>query len=358
MSVIVIDVLCGGRSAEHEISLISASAILDALLKLGPAYRIYPVFLSCDGGWYRSLEPVKQHVSPKALKLLQKPPHLVSPSFFPDQKVYFRPKGQTAMLPSLFFPVLHGPHGEDGTLQGLFETLGIPYVGCGVLASSLGMDKVLFRRVAEALAMPVLPWVWFTKEEYKANADSILSEVTKSLSPPWFVKPSRMGSSIGINKVSEAKGLPDAIQVALEYDSKIVIEEGRVVREIECAVLGGVPTRAAPLGEIIPGADYYDFEDKYSSGKTRHEIPANLPEELREKLSAAAKKIFFNIGGSGLARVDFFIEPDASCYYLNEINTFPGFTANSMYPKMWEAMGMSYQELLETLIRLALLQTK
>ena len=305
-------VLAGGPSAEHEVSLQSARAVLDAL----PADRYDPVLVVIDrqGTWSRALHRDAVDV---------------------------------------VFPVLHGPFGEDGVVQGHLETLGLPYVGCGVLASAVAMDKTVMRRVFLAEGLPVTPHIWFTQHDWTTTTDR--RGMVKSLDWPMYVKPANMGSSIGISRVTTVEELDVGIELALGYDRVVVVEQGVTARELTCGVLGDhdSPTASAVV-ELNVRGDWLDYEGKYVSDHEIATVPAALPESVTEEIRALSLHAYRVIGGYGLARVDFLYEEQTGRLYVLEINTMPGFTARSVYARGWAASGLSYPDLLARLIDLAL----
>jgi len=255
----------------------------------------------------------------------------------------------------VLFPVLHGAFGEDGTMQGLFELANLPYVGAGVLGSSVGMDKIVSKQLFEQAGIPVAPYVWFLNKELKAKRENIIREVETKLKYPCFVKPANSGSSVGISKAHNQKELIRAIRLAMEYDRKILIEKGiENAREIEVSVLGNDEPIVSVPGEIVSSNEFYDYDAKYVDGKSEAIIPARLPKSVIRKIQELAVRGYKTIDCAGMARVDFLVEKHSNRIYLNEINTIPGFTSISMYPKLWEASGISYTKLLDKLIDLAL----
>ncbi|MBI4232397.1 D-alanine--D-alanine ligase, partial [Candidatus Peregrinibacteria bacterium] len=256
--------------------------------------------------------------------------------------------------PDIIFPVLHGPFGEDGTIQGLFEMLQLPYVGCGVLASSTAMDKLQCKALWKAAGLPVVPWKGFLRKGWEEDKNKILQNIIEDIGFPCFIKPSNMGSSVGISKVKKEEDLEAAINLAARFDRLILAEKGLNVREIECAVLGNDDPIASPAGEVIVGGEFYDFHDKYVNGVSMTEVPAQLEPKVADEIREICVKAYKLLDCAGLARVDCFIDKDSGEIYLNEINTMPGFTSISMYPKMMEAHGMSYPELVDELIRLGI----
>lgn len=328
----------GGRSAEHTVSITSANSFIRGFT--GTHHQIIPLYITLDGQW--------QSPEASVLKLeLDCKQKVVVPAITIPLFDWIRKDVDT------IFPLLHGTYGEDGTIQGLFEMIGVPYIGAGVLGSSMAMDKVITKSLLEFNGIPVVPYTSFYRFEWQADRNGILHKLRDTLPAPWFVKPANAGSSIGISKVKTADRLPEAIETALKYDDRVLIEQGLSVREIEISVMGNIEARVSVPGEIIPGADFYDYQDKYHSGKSHTEIPASLSEEMIRKISDCAKKAFTVLNLEGMARIDFFIDRETGALYLNEVNTIPGFTPISMYPKMWVATGLSYDDLIESLIELA-----
>ncbi|MCZ6775639.1 MAG: D-alanine--D-alanine ligase [Ignavibacteria bacterium] len=253
------------------------------------------------------------------------------------------------------FPLVHGTFGEDGTLQGLLELTNIPYVGSGVLASAIGMDKIIQKQLHERAGLPVVKYVWFFSSECKAYVKRVVAAVERKLKYPMFTKPANTGSSVGVSKAHNRKELIAAINVAVEYDRKVIIEQGvKNAREIECSVLGNDDPIASIPGEVIPSKEFYDYDAKYVDGKSRTVIPADLPKKVAKEVQRIAVRAFTVLDGAGMARVDFLVTKKKNKIYLNEINTIPGFTSISMYPKLWEASGLSYPELLDRLIGLSI----
>ena len=251
-------------------------------------------------------------------------------------------------------PVLHGTYGEDGTIQGLLEMAGVAYVGCGVLASAAGMDKIVMKQLFISAGLSVADWDWFPRSLWETGRDSIIARVSDGLGFPVFVKPGNLGSSVGISKARDAAELAAAIDDAARYDRRIVVEREVIGREIEVSVLGNDEPIASVPGEIIPGREFYDYADKYIDAGSQAVIPANLPEPVKKQIQSDAIVAFRAIDGAGLARVDFFVEAGAGRIIINEINTMPGFTSISMFPKLWEASGIPYSDLIDRLIQLAI----
>ncbi|MEW6733985.1 MAG: D-alanine--D-alanine ligase [Acidobacteriota bacterium] len=345
-----VGVIFGGRSGEHEVSLRSAHSIINAMDK--NKYDVVPIGITKQGGWLIAKEaigllPETVMNSTEQVALIGDPTHqgLIH--------VNGRVSQETEKF-DVFFPVLHGTYGEDGTIQGLLEMADIAYVGCGVLASATGMDKVVMKRLFVANGLPVGPFIWFLRTTWEKDPSEILTRIETELGYPSFVKPANLGSSVGISKAKDRQQLEAAIELAIRYDRKIIVEKGINARELEISVLGNDEPIASLPGEVIPGAEFYDYNDKYLDNKTQFEIPAKLPASSIAEMQQLAIQAFQAIDGSGLARVDFFLERDTDRLILNEINTLPGFTSISMYPKLWEASGISYSELIDRLIVLAI----
>lgn len=350
MSKLSLAVIFGGMSTEHDVSIISGASILNNLDK--EKYEIFPIYINQDGEWYKYFGDIinlsKLHVGDKInnIEKLNNPINYLKKC-------------------DVVFPALHGLYGEDGTIQGLLELLKIRYVGCKVLASSLAMDKAYTKIIFEKAGLKQAKYVYIHKasnEEYELvkdnfdincmNINNLTEKVMEELSLPVFIKPSNSGSSVGVKKATTKEELTEAIIYAGKYDDKIVIEEQIVGHEVECAVLGNRCVLASGVGEIKSAESYYTFEAKYNNSASRTLIPAEISEEITEKIREQAIKAFKAIDGKGLARVDFFVDNDEKIY-INEINTMPGFTQISMYPKLFEVAGISYKELLNKLIELA-----
>ena len=326
---IKLGIIYGGVSTEHDISVMSAKSVIENLDK--EKYEIHEIYINKYGKWYEVIDDEKEEIY-----------NLI----------------WTLKKLDVVFPVLHGLGGEDGTIQGMLEMLQVPYVGCKVLASSVGMDKVYTKIIFEKAGIPEAPYVYikkkedgyiivnenFEEEEFKVES------ITKKLNYPMFVKPSNSGSSVGVKKATNNEELKMAIENAGQYDSKILIEQGINAREVECAILDGTEVKASTVGEIMSAEEFYSFDAKYNIPESKTIIPADISKEQIEQIQKLAIRAFKAIDGSGLARVDFFIEKDTNKIYINEINTMPGFTKISMYPKLFEAVGIKYSELLDKLI--------
>ncbi len=345
-------VIFGGRSGEHVVSLRSAASIMEAIDT--DKYEVIPVGITREGAWLTGPDswlslweqrPARDADRAVILTDPNRPGLLVQSAQSPTQW-HFRPI-------DLVFPVMHGTYGEDGAIQGLFEMAGIPYVGSGVLASSTGMDKVVMKALLIHYGLPVARYIYFNRFQWNSRSQMWQSRVKKELGFPCFVKPANLGSSVGITKVEAAEELATAVEEAMLYDEKVIIEEFIKGREIECAVLGDYDISASRPGEVIPCNDFYDYRAKYIDDRSDLIIPVELGEKLEECIKDYSIKAFQAIEASGLARVDFFVDADSDKVVLNEINTMPGFTSISMYPKMWEASGVSYRELVSRLIEIA-----
>ena len=338
MKKIRVGVIFGGRSGEHEVSLRSAESILKAIDR--NKYDVVPIGITHEGRWLASRN---------ALSML--------PAKDQIQKVLT--DGESITLPAepaaqgmvdVIFPMLHGTYGEDGTIQGLLELANVPYVGAGVLGSAVGMDKDVMKRLLRDAGLPIVDY-WVVRTQ---DLDSFLQAHISDLPYPVFVKPANLGSSVGITKVHAAEELPAALQTAAEYDRKIVVEKGVNAREIELSVLGNDDPIASVPGEILPSREFYDYKAKYVDEDSRLLIPAPLNEIQKIEAQRLAIAAFRVLECSGMARVDLFLEKPAGKFYVNEINTLPGFTTISMYPKLWEASGIPYSELIDRLITLAI----
>lgn len=348
-----VGVIFGGRSAEHEVSLVSATSVMNALDR--KKYEVIPIGISHEGRWLSSGEALR--LLKERVDLRNEPEHILVPDPRKQGLVPLQHSSSavTSRGVDVVFPVLHGPHGEDGTIQGLLELADIPYVGSGVLGSAVGMDKVVQKQLLRQAGLPVTPDLWFLHDEFGREQKKIIASIEKKLRYPCFVKPANMGSSVGISKAHNRKELIAAIHLAGEFDRKILVERGiSKAREIECSVLGNEKPVASVPGEIIPSNEFYDYDAKYVDGKSRAEIPAKLPKGVIKKIQAYSVHAFRVLDGAGMARVDFLLQKNGSTIYLNEVNTIPGFTSISMYPKLWQASGLSYPELLDRLITLAL----
>jgi D-alanine-D-alanine ligase len=364
MSKLRIGVIYGGRSGEHEVSLASAAAVFQ---NLDPArYEAVAIRIEKDGRWTLPAEPPRLTSAADAIEAARKSDAAAGPETHliarPGRETLLtvdRPSGAAPIVSSLaldvVFPVLHGPYGEDGTVQGLLELANIPYVGAGVLASSVGMDKAMMKLVFAAAGLRIVDYETILKRDWQHDAHAAMHRVVSRLGFPVFVKPANLGSSVGISKAKHATELRAAIDLAAEFDRKIVVEAAvPQAREIECAVLGNDAPDASLPGEIVPSREFYDYEAKYLDEGSRTIIPAPITEAQTEEVRSQAVAAFKALDCAGMARVDFLLAGDSGLLYLNEVNTIPGFTTISMYSKMWAASGVSYPELLDRLVALAI----
>jgi D-alanine-D-alanine ligase len=348
-------ILFGGRSGEHEVSLTSAASLLKAL---DPArYEVVPIGITREGRWMagtdadKLLPEVLEHGKPVTASADPNRPMLLPvDSESPAHSMNQRGTGEIDVV----FPLLHGTFGEDGTVQGLLELAGIPYVGAGVLASSAGMDKDIMKRLFRDAGLPVVKWIVLLRSAWEENPEETRRLAETKIGYPMFVKPANLGSSVGISKVHDSGEFPSALDLASEYDRKIVIEEALDAREIECSVLGNDNPQASIPGEVVPVNEFYDYEAKYLKDGSELIIPAKLNSRQTKRVQSLAIRAFQAIDCSGMARVDFLLDRNTGRVLVNEINTIPGFTPISMYPKLWEASGISYPQLIDRLIELAL----
>lgn len=348
MQKIKLGVVFGGMSTENEVSVVSANSVMKNLNK--ETYDIYPIYIDKDGIWWEAkIEPEQKINFGDEIEHKEKIENVI----------------QYLKKLEIIFPVLHGLYGEDGTIQGLFEIANVPYVGCRVLASSVGMDKVYTKIIFEKAGLKQAKYEYIRKYKDKyilidekmnetvMELEEILNVVIQKLTFPMFVKPSNSGSSVGIHKADNKEQLKEAIEYASEFDNKILIEEGIDGREVECAVLGNEDVIASCVGEIKAADEFYSYDAKYKNQESKTNIPADISTELQNEIRKQAIKAFKAIDGKGLSRVDFFIENNTQQIYINEINTLPGFTDISMYPKLFEASGIPYKELLNKIINLS-----
>ena len=351
-----IGVLYGGRSGEHDVSLCSAASVVSALDKT--KYDVVAIGIDRDGRWYVQDRPeiIADKDFGRILSLKKKGVWLVN--HFEDQSrlhLYDMESRGKKVVVDLVFPVLHGTYGEDGTMQGLLELARVPYVGVDVAGSAIGMDKDVAKRLLAQAGIPVVPWIMVSRADWLAGPQKILRGALRRLEMPVFVKPLCTGSSVGIKKVKVKKDLASAVDYAFQFDTRIMIEKGIECREIECAVLGNENPLASVLGEILPTHEFYSYEAKYLDPEgAKMSIPARIPARLAAAIRKCAVLGFQALNCNSMARVDFFLDKRTNEFYLNEINTLPGFTSISMYPKLWEATGLSYGGLLDRLVELAL----
>ena len=355
-------VLFGGRSGEHEVSLTSAASVMRALDP--EKYEVVPVGITREGRWrvgpraVKLLAPVAGEASPGSASLenVLEQGRAVTPSVDPAGPKLLPLAKSHEIRPEVdvIFPVLHGTFGEDGTIQGLLELADTPYVGAGVLASAAGMDKDVMKRLFRDAGLPVVPWQTVLRRDWERDPAGVRRQVEKRLRYPLFVKPANLGSSVGITKVHKPEELPAALDRAGQYDRKILLEKAVDAREIECAVLGNDDPQASVPGEIVPVNEFYDYEAKYIKEGNELLIPAPLTPRQTRRVQDLAVRAFRAIDCAGMGRVDFLLDRKTGRFFLLEINTIPGFTSISMYPKLWEASGVPYPQLLDRLIELAL----
>lgn len=343
-----VGVLFGGRSGEHEVSLASARSILGAIDR--ERYEVYPIAITKSGRWI---------TSPRAEALLQAAvgSGVSAEQLEAELATESTPYPDLAFLSQMdvVFPVLHGPFGEDGTMQGLLELLDIPYVGCGVASSSIGMDKALMKALFAAQGLPQVRYRVVLRRHWRARPREIMAELEEAFEYPIFVKPANLGSSVGVSKAHDGEELWAGLDEAARYDRKLIVEQGiDRAREIECSVLGNDEPQASIPGEVVPSNEFYDYAAKYLDGQSSLLIPAPLSRSEVAEVQRLAIAAFKALDGSGMARVDFLMDPKSGRLYVNEVNTIPGFTQISMYPKLWEASGLPYPRLIDRLIELAL----
>lgn len=339
-----IGIIFGGRSGEHEVSLNSARSVMNALNP--DKYEVVQIGITPEGVW----------LTGEAMAALT-----AGPSDDPGRALVQSGSSETQLSQlaaanaiDLVFPVLHGPHGEDGTVQGLLELAGVPYIGAGVLGSAVGMDKGIFKQVMAANGLPVLPWQLIRKSEWARRPQAIIAYLEETLTYPVFTKPANLGSSVGISKCHNREQLAAGLDQAAAYDRRLIVEQGIKARELEVSVLGNDEPIASVVGEVRPRREFYDYVAKYISDDSDLLIPAPISEELANQVRLMAVQAYQAIDCAGLGRVDMLLDNETGAVYINEINTIPGFTQISMYPKLWEATGLSYPALLDRLVDLAL----
>jgi D-alanine-D-alanine ligase len=356
-----VGVIFGGRSGEHDVSLRSAQTVMAALSAAG--YDVLPIGVTREGAWLTDGDPMRELQSASPLFALPDGPREQGQVLSAVEELSLKAASSAApaVIPAngwagdmdVIFPVLHGPMGEDGTVQGLLELAGLPYVGAGVMSSAVSMDKAISKQLLAQAGIAQAPWLTVLRKEWERFPDAIQADIERELGYPCFVKPSNLGSSVGISKVHDASELAEAMREAGLYDRKIVIEQGIDGRELEVSVLGNDEPLASVIGEIVPGHEFYDYEAKYVDDTSELIIPAEIPEEAAETLRAMAVRAFRVLDCAGMARIDFFLERGTDRVLLNEVNTIPGFTAISMYPKLWEASGLALPDLVARLVELS-----
>ncbi len=357
---LLVGVIFGGRSGEHEVSIRSARAVIESIDR--SKYEVVPIAITKEGKWLSPREAIdllpagSQNLLSSAV--ISNSSNAVAILGDPSHKGLVSLDSQSGNAPlDVVFPVLHGPFGEDGTLQGLLEMADVPYVGCGVLASSTGMDKVAMKALFQQAGLPICKHIWFLRSQWQRDPNAILRKTKRTLGFPCFIKPANLGSSVGVSKATDEASLKEAINLAAEYDRKIIIEECVDAREIECAVLGYEEPEASLPGEYVifdEAARFLDYTEKYAStGNVEFVVPAPISKVITAKIQKLALRAFAAVDGAGLARVDFFLKRNNLELLVNELNTMPGLTEVSGYPKMWAASGVSFKETLERLIELA-----
>ena len=350
-----IGIVFGGRNTEHEVSLKSARSVMEALDK--EKYEVIPLGITKEGRWVWDGDPLlalEQFADPHLLAHEPAPGVVAQTSALTTTPG--RLPGDVAPVErvDVILPILHGLNGEDGTLQGMLELAGVAYAGCGVLASAVGMDKGLMKAAFAAAGLPQVPYVLLRRRDWTQEPTAVLQHIEDSLRYPVFTKPANAGSSVGVAKCRDRDELRAGLELAAHHDRRIIVEQGINVREIEVAVLGNDEPEASICGEVVPANEWYDYADKYIDGRTAYLIPAPLDPPDSDRIRRMAIDAFKAIDGAGLARVDFLIERETGAVFLNELNTLPGFTAGSMYPKLWEATGLPYRALLDRIVELAI----
>jgi D-alanine-D-alanine ligase len=341
-----VGVIFGGQSGEHEVSLVSARSVMAALDP--DKYEIVPIGITHTGRWLTAGDPMARLTAGGADACADATPQA-------GRELVPGATGQRFPALDVVFPVLHGPFGEDGTIQGLLDLAGVPYVGCGVLASAVGMDKITSKAVFAAAGLPQARYLAFIRREWERHPAEVIARIEAALAYPVFVKPANLGSSIGVSKARDGGELAAALTEAARYDRRLLVEEGVPnAREIECSVLGNDDPLASVPGEVVPSNEFYDYAAKYIDGKSALLIPAPLPAALAAQIREMAVRAYKALDAAGLARVDFLLNGATDELFINEVNTMPGFTAISMYPKLWETTGLSYAELCDRLIELAI----
>jgi D-alanine-D-alanine ligase len=347
-----VGVIFGGRSGEHEVSLMSARSVLGALSP--EKYTVTQIGITHEGRWVTGPDVLTALVQGQP-DLLESAALLPDPAYGTLHRLLDGDRMEALSRLDVVFPVLHGTFGEDGTLQGLLELADLAYVGAGVLGSAVGMDKGVFKDVMRARSIPVIDWVVVLRSELEQDAARVMDHIEARLAHfPLFVKPANLGSSVGVSKADSRSDLYEGMLEAARYDRRILVERGLNAREIEVSVLGNDQPQASVPGEVLPSREFYSYESKYIDGTSGLLIPAPLPPEIAEQVRSLAVAAYQAVDCSGLARVDFLLERDTGELYLNEVNTLPGFTEISMYPKLWDASGLPYPALVDRLIELAL----
>lgn len=341
-------IIFGGRSGEHEVSLTSAASVIGALNP--EEFEITAIGIT-KSGKLASISEIRNMLPPAILSRVQPSPMLAASNSGMWVTSNTSERGEAQQSPMIVFPLLHGPYGEDGTIQGLLEIAGIPYVGCGVLASAVGMDKDVMKRLFLQEGLPTTPYKTVFSRDLEKNFKTLKQSVEKEFGYPMFSKPANLGSSVGICKIHSEKEFENSLRYSAQFDRKVLIEKGIEGRELECAILGNDNPQASVIGEVFSAHEFYDYNAKYVNPESRLEIPARIDHSKSDEIRELAIKSFKTIEGSGLARVDFFLETKTGKVWINEINTMPGFTPISMYTKLWAASGIPFEELVHCLVR-------
>ncbi|MED1792377.1 D-alanine--D-alanine ligase [Brevibacillus nitrificans] len=350
-------IIYGGKSSEHEVSLRTAMSIMQAVD--AHKYEVTPIYVQLDGSWVKG-EVIAGQLPEgiDALRLTTGRPDEINNQEVSGQQLV--PSSKPASLFSIgqqidvIFPVVHGPNGEDGTMQGMLELANLPYVGAGVMASAVGMDKWMMKTVFGQVGLPQVKYIGLLRSQWEKDQEAAMDRIEQELGYPCFVKPANMGSSVGVNKAKNRDELAAALDVAAKFDRRLIVEEFVNARELEIGVLGNEELITSVVGEIIAAKEFYDYEAKYKGAGTELSIPANVPDHVSEQIAEIAKKAFHALDGSGLSRVDFFWDEKNDKLYINEVNTMPGFTPFSMYPMLFQAAGISYSELIDRLVLLGI----
>jgi D-alanine-D-alanine ligase len=364
MEKIKVGVVYGGRSGEHEVSIRSAKTVIEQIDK--EKYDVLPIAITKEGNWLNPFDSLAL-MPPETQELLRAQIEnfsrgavalLGDTNYKGLTKLESGERGEQFAKLDVIFPVLHGTYGEDGTIQGLLEMADVPYVGCGVLASACGMDKVVMKTLFRDADLPICKYVWFLRSEWERERQSVIKQIESKLGFPCFVKPANLGSSVGVSRASDAESLAEAISLAARYDRKIIVEEELDMREIECAVIGNDDPRASLPGEYIirdESKKFLDYTEKYAgTGNNEFVVPAAISDELSKIIQKMAVNAFKAVDGAGLARVDFFLINRTGALLVNEINTLPGLTDASGFPKMWAGTGLNFSQVIDNLINLAL----
>jgi D-alanine-D-alanine ligase len=357
-----VGVVFGGRSGEHDVSLRSAQTVMAALEASG--HDVIQIGITREGAWLTEGDPMATLQAGSPLFAIGDGGQREDGEVLASVNALSIKANQSsapAVIPAsgwageldVIFPVLHGPMGEDGTVQGLFELAGLPYVGAGVMSSSVSMDKSVTKQLLAQSAIPQAPWLTVLRKEWQRFPDAIQADIERELGYPCFVKPANLGSSVGISKVHDSSELPAAMREAGNHDRKIVIEKGINARELEVSVLGNDEPVASVIGEIVPAGEFYDYEAKYVDDDSELIVPADIPDDVADEIRAVAVRAFRVLDCAGMARIDFLMDRESHHIYLNEVNTIPGFTSISMYPILWEASGLPLPDLVSRLVELA-----